>query len=225
MSQTPRSPSPFNDQFSAPYRAQWARDIGMFFRIVFDFWRGFHFLRGTRRSITIFGSARLPNTSPYYQEARTLSKYYAERGFGIITGGGPSIMTAANQGSVDGKGLSIGVNIEIPREQKMNPFVTYGHQCRYFFVRKVLLCRYSEAFIAFPGGFGTLDELFEIFSLINTQKMVVRPVVLVGKNYWKGLMDWCENTLVKEGTISAAEFKKVVVVDSAAEAISYLALP
>lgn len=205
---------------SAPFRAQFLRDVMMFFKIGFQFWRGFHVLRGTERAITIFGSARLPDNHHYCDEARNVAAYIASQGIAVITGGGPSVMQAANQGAHEAGGESIGINIHIPREQKINPFVTSGYKFYYFFVRKVLLCRYSEAFIIFPGGFGTLDEFFELITLIQTNRMIERPIVLVGREYWQGLLDWMKNTLLKAGTINQKEFDRIVVYDTAEEVIT-----
>ena len=204
----------------APFAANATADLAMFFRIVWQFWRGFHFLRHTRKAITIFGSARIHSEHPYYEEARRAAFLLSKKGFSIITGGGPSLMMAANQGAKEAGGESIGVNIHIPREQRINPHVTRGFKSRYFFVRKVLLCRYSEGFIVFPGGFGTLDETFEILTLIQTGKMIDRPIALVNKKFWSGFMKWCEDVLIPEGMINRAEFDRLKVVDTAEEAVA-----
>jgi uncharacterized protein (TIGR00730 family) len=209
--------------FSAPHRAQFFRDVGIFFRISFEFWRGFHFLRTTRRAVTIFGSARLPEQHPDCQDAAKLAAYFAKAGITVITGGGPGIMQAANRGAFQANGDSVGINIEIPREQHINPFVHRGLKSRYFFVRKVLLCRYSEAFIAYPGGFGTLDEFFELITLIQTGKMIERPVILVGRKFWAGLIEWCRTTLIPAGMISSDELNRIQLVDHADEAKEKLA--
>ena len=206
----------------APFAARWPADTAMFFRILYQFWRGFHFLRRTRKAVTIFGSARIHYPHPYYEKAHRAAFLLAKQGFAIITGGGPSLMMAANQGAKEAGGESIGINIEIPREQSINPHVTRGMKSRYFFVRKVLLCRYSEGFIIFPGGFGTLDETFEIITLIQTQRMLPRPIVLVGKEFWAGLLDWSKNTLLKEGMINQSEFERLKVVETAEEAVEFL---
>ena len=134
-------------------------------------------------------------------------------------------MLAANQGAFEAGGRSLGINIEIPREQHINPFVTAGLKCRYFFVRKVLLCRYSEGFIVFPGGFGTLDEFLEILTLIQTGKMIDRPIVLVGKDFWEGFLSWCRNTLIPEGMINEREFERIQVVSNTEEVLQVLAKP
>jgi uncharacterized protein (TIGR00730 family) len=209
---------------SAPYRAKVLADVAMFLRIAFQFWRGFHFLRNTRRAITVFGSARTPDDHPYCDLARTLARKIGEQGIAIVTGGGGAVMQAANQGAFQSGAPSIGINITIEREQRPNPYLTRSLVCRYFFVRKVLLCRYSEAFVILPGGFGTLDEFFEIVTLIQTKKMRVRPVVLVGGSFWDGLLDWCRKTLIPQGMITEAEFARIHVVDSAEDALRCLGL-
>lgn len=207
---------------AAPYRAQAFRDVAMFFRIAWEFWRGFHFLRGTSRAVTFYGSARIPNSDPLYAMAKETARAIAAEGIAIVTGGGPSLMEAANAGAIEAGGQSIGVNIFLPREQTYNPFVRHGIRIRYFFVRKVLLCRYSEAFVIFPGGFGTLDELFEIITLMKTKKMIERPVILVDHHYWRGLLDWCQKVLVPRGTISQDELDFIQIVDSSEEVVKLL---
>ena len=209
---------------AAPFRASFFKDVQIFFRISFEFWRGFHFLRGTGRAVTVFGSARLNPDHPYCLAAQELSCRLAKKGFAIITGGGGSIMQAANQGAKEGGGPSIGININLPREQYLNNFVTHGLKCQYFFVRKVLLCRYSEAFVVFPGGFGTLDEFFELITLIQTKKMIERPVVLVGSEFWRGMLDWCKSTLIPNGMITEKEFARIVVVDKIEDALRVISL-
>jgi uncharacterized protein (TIGR00730 family) len=186
----------------------------------YQFWRGFHFLRNTKRAVTIFGSARLPEDHPYCKIAYEVAFGIGKNGIAVITGGGGSIMQASNQGAFESGGPSIGINIELPREQRLNPFLTRSLRSHYFFVRKVLLCRYSEAFVVLPGGFGTLDEFFEIITLIQTGKMKYRPVVLVGTEFWSGLMDWSKRTLIKEGMITEEEYARIKVVDTANDALN-----
>lgn len=194
----------------------------MFLRISYQFWKGLHFLRDTTRAVTIFGSARLKADDPYCLDTRSLARTLSQKGFTIITGGGGSVMQAANQGAKEGGSPSVGINIELPHEQQINPHVTQGIKFRYFFVRKVLLCRYSEAFVVYPGGFGTLDEFFEIITLIQTKKMIERPIVLVGRNFWTGLLDWCKATMIPIGMITEAEFARIKLVDTGEEALAYL---
>jgi uncharacterized protein (TIGR00730 family) len=207
---------------SAPHAARFLGDLAIFFRIAREFARGFYFLRHTQRAVTIFGSARLAKDHHFCDKAREVSAALARQGFTIITGGGPSIMAAANQGAFEAGGHSIGINIEIPREQHINPFVHRGLKSRYFFVRKVLLCRYSEAFVIFPGGFGTLDEFFEIITLIQTKKMIDRPIVLVGREFWSGFIRWCDTTLMAHGMIHDHELARLKVVDTSAEVMEFL---
>jgi uncharacterized protein (TIGR00730 family) len=199
-------------------------DVAMFFRIAFQFWRGFHFLRNTRRAITVFGSARTPDDHPYCALARTVARKIGEQGIAIVTGGGGAVMQAANQGAFESGAPSIGINITIEREQKPNPYLTRSLVCRYFFVRKVLLSRYSEAFLILPGGFGTLDECFEIITLIQTGKMRARPVVLIGSEFWGGLLKWCRETLIPQGMITEAEFSRIHLADTAEEALFHLGI-
>lgn len=153
-----------------------------------------------------------------YQAARELARDLAGHDFAIITGGGPGIMEAGNRGAVEGGGKSIGVNIELPFEQGMNEFVEIAVDFRYFFVRKVMFVKYASAFVIFPGGFGTLDELFEALTLIQTGKIHNFPIVLFGTGYWTGLINWVRDTLLAEGKISAEDLRLLVVTDSVAEA-------
>lgn len=208
--------------YTAPYRARFFADVAMFFRIGFQFWKGFHFLRNTRRAVTIFGSARTPDHHPYCAIAYQIALEIAKKNIAIITGGGGAIMQAANRGAIDAGAPSIGINIEIPMEQRANPYLTRSLKCRYFFVRKVLLSRYSEAFIALPGGFGTLDELFEIITLVKTKKMKERPLVLIGTEFWGGLLKWAKEVLVRDGMISEIEYQSIHVVDTPEEALKLL---
>jgi uncharacterized protein (TIGR00730 family) len=189
------------------------------FRISLEFikgFRGFHFLGP---SITVFGSARFHEGHPYYALARNTGKVLAEGGFNIITGGGPGIMEAAGRGGLEGKRLSVGANIVLPHEQKPNPYLSKVVTFYYFFVRKVILVKYSVAFIVLPGGFGTLDEFFEALTLIQTGKLYQFPVVLMGREYWKGLLDWMENTLVAQGAITKEDLAYLTVTDDPKEAL------
>jgi uncharacterized protein (TIGR00730 family) len=163
------------------------------FRIMSEFVEGFTFLAQIERSVTFFGSARLPESSPYYQQARELALRLAARGFTIVTGGGPGIMQAANQGAYEVGGNSVGLNIQLPTEQRTNPYVRQSMSFHYFFSRKVILDFSAEAYIFFPGGFGTLDEFFELVTLVQTGKIDRgEPVILVGSEFWQPLVDWLE---------------------------------
>lgn len=168
-------------------------------RIMSEFVEGFTFLSRIRKNVTIFGSARVESTHPYYQLARRLAEQLAVRGFTIVTGGGPGIMQAGNQGAVEGNGLSVGLNIQLPMEQRINPYVRQFMSFHYFFSRKVMLDFSAEAYIFFPGGYGTLDELFEVLTLAQTGKIERSvPIILIGTEFWKPLTSWLENTLLKQ---------------------------
>jgi uncharacterized protein (TIGR00730 family) len=161
------------------------------FRIMSEFVDGFEFLSKLERTVTIFGSARLPEDNPYYQKATDLARRLAQENFTIVTGGGPGIMEAANRGAVEGEGLSVGLNIELPLEQEFNPYVKQGMGFHFFFSRKFMLDYSALAYVYFPGGYGTLDELFTVLTLIQTGKADrVVPVVLIGKAFWQPLCDW-----------------------------------
>ena len=190
------------------------------FRIMSEFVEGFQFLSQFSKEVTVFGSARLAPQNRWYKEAVKMGKILAENGFSVITGGGPGIMEAANKGahSVDPK-KSIGINIQLPSE----PYVTKSKGFYYFFTRKVMLAASAQAYIYFPGGFGTSDELFEMITLIQTKKMVKIPVVLVGKDFWQPMLDWMNNTMANEyKTIAPTDRRLFHVVDTAEEAMKYV---
>lgn len=188
-------------------------------RIMAEFVEGFEKLGDVKDAVAIFGSARTPTSDPSYVQAVHTAKLLAEAGFPIITGGGPGIMQAANQGALDGNGLSIGCNIELPHEQGTNPYVRRSLFFRFFFVRKTMFAKYSMAFVVFPGGYGTLDELFEALTLIQTGKVSVFPVVLVGKKFWQGLVDWLRQTMLAEGKISPGDLDLFHVTDDPEEVV------
>jgi uncharacterized protein (TIGR00730 family) len=189
------------------------------FRIMAEFVEGFQFLSEFRREVTIFGSARTPETDRWYHEARALGRMLAECGFTVITGGGPGIMEAANRGAHDADGISVGLNIELPREQRANPYITHGRGFHYFFTRKVMLAASAQAYVFFPGGFGTLDELFEMVVLIQTGKAQRIPVVCVGREFWEPLLAYCETVMCdKFAAIDRSELDYFRVVDTAKEA-------
>jgi uncharacterized protein (TIGR00730 family) len=187
-------------------------------RIMGEFVEGFERLGDVRDAVTIIGSARTGLTDPYYAAATATARLLAEDGFPVITGGGPGIMEAANKGAVEGDGLSIGVNIELPHEQDTNVYVRRKMFFRFFFVRKTMLAKYSRAVVAFPGGYGTLDELFEFLTLVQTGKMAPIPIVLFGSAFWAPLVDWMRGTILSEGKVSAADLDLFRVVDDPAEA-------
>src|SRR5918998_1451340 len=172
-------------------------DTWRVFRIMGEFVEGFDELATVTRGVSIFGSARTPLDSPHYAAAQETAALLVRAGFAVITGGGPGIMEAANRGAFEAKGVSIGCNIELPFEQGANPYQTRSLRFNYFFVRKTMFVKYSTAFIIFPGGFGTFDELFEALTLIQTHKIRNFPVVLYGSKFWAGLLDWLESTILK----------------------------
>jgi uncharacterized protein (TIGR00730 family) len=187
-------------------------------RIMGEFIEGFDNLHDVRRGVSIFGSARTHPDDPQYQAAQEVSKLLAQAGFAIITGAGPGIMEAANKGAKEGGGRSIGCNIELPFEQGANPYVDTLVNFRYFFVRKTMFIKYSNAFIIFPGGFGTLDEAFEALTLIQTGKIYQFPVILFGRHYWAGLIRWIQSRVLGEGKISPGDLDLMLLTDDPQEA-------
>ena len=186
-------------------------------RILSEFVEGFDALASVGPAVTIFGSARTREDSPYYELARDIARRLTERGFAIITGGGGGIMEAANRGCQEAGGLSIGCNIELPHEQGLNPYVDLGVEFRYFFARKTMFVKYADAFVIMPGGFGTLDELFESLTLIQTGKVRDFPVVLVGSDYWRGLLDWLRHVQLPAGSLSPSDLDLLKLTDDPAE--------
>jgi uncharacterized protein (TIGR00730 family) len=191
-------------------------------RIMGEFVEGFDTLHDIRNAVTIFGSARTTAEDPYHDKAIETARLLAREGFPIITGGGPGIMEAANRGAQEGNGLSIGCNIELPFEQHLNPYVERSINFRYFFVRKTMFVKYSTAFVVFPGGFGTLDELFESLTLIQTGKVKHFPVVLMGKAYWAGLVEWLRERVAGEGKIATKDLDLFHVTDDSADAVRWI---
>ncbi len=192
-------------------------------RIQSEFVDGFGTLAEVGPAISVFGSARTPPGTPYYEAAVELGAALAEAGFATITGGGPGIMEAANKGAHRAGGGSVGLVIELPFEDEMNKYVTLGINFRYFFVRKVMFLKYAQGFVAFPGGFGTFDELFEVLTLVQTRKITSFPVVLFGSSYWRGLLDWLATESEGQGFISPGDLDLFLVTDDVAEAVSHLA--
>ena len=188
-------------------------------RIQAEFVDGFGALAELGPAVTVFGSARTPRTDPMYRAARHVGRKLAEQGVAVITGGGPGIMEAANCGAAKAGGKSVGLGIELPHEQGINKWVNLGITFRYFFVRKTMFVKYSSGAIIFPGGFGTLDEAFELLTLVQTHKVARTPVVLFGTEYWQGLMDWLEGTVREAGNISPLDPELVVVTDDEDEAV------
>ena len=191
-------------------------------RILAEFVDGFDALAGIPPGVSVFGSARITEADPMYAAARRLGALAAEAGFAVITGGGPGVMEAANRGCHEAGGVSVGCNIELPFEQHLNPYVNLGIDFRYFFVRKTMFVKYADAFVVFPGGFGTLDELFEALTLVQTGKILHFPVVLYGSDYWSGLLDWLRRRTLAEGKISTDDFDIFRCCDDPAEAMAHI---
>ncbi len=191
-------------------------------RIMGEFVEGFEKLGDIQDAVAMFGSARIDPSDPHYSMAVETARLLSEAGFPIITGGGPGIMEAANKGAVEGGGVSIGCNIELPHEQGTNQYVRRSMYFRFFFVRKTMFAKYSIAFVVFPGGYGTLDELFEALTLIQTGKVSGFPVVLMGRDYWQGLVDWLRDTMVRERKIDKADLKLFRVTDKPAEVLKII---
>lgn len=191
-------------------------------RIAREFMRGIRALDGVGPAVTVFGSARFRPRHPWYRLAVEMGQRLAAAGYTVVTGGGPGIMEAANRGARLARGRSIGLNIKLPQEQKPNPYVDRFVEFRYFFVRKVMLVKYSNAFVVMPGGFGTLDELFEVTTLIQTQKLRRFPVVLMGTRFWGRLREFVTDTLVGEGAVSRSELDFAYLTDDPGEAMDYI---
>ena len=194
-------------------------------RILSEFVEGFDALNDVGPAITVFGSARTHPDDPYYAAGRALGAALARKGFAVITGGGPGIMEAVNRGCHEAGGLSVGCNIELPREQELNPYVDLGVEFRYFFVRKNMFVKYARGFVIFPGGLGTLDELFESLTLAQTGKIEHFPIVLFGSSYWKGLLDWMRAVVLAAGAMGADDFDLMTVTDDPEEAAEMATKP
>lgn len=187
-------------------------------RIQGEFVNGIDSLAEVGAGVAVFGSARFGEDNPYYAQARALGAKLAEAGFAVITGGGPGLMEAANRGAFEAGGISVGCNIELPFEQSENRYTTLSIDFRYFFVRKTMFVKYANGFVIFPGGFGTLDELFEALTLVQTRKISRFPIVLFGSSYWNGLLDWVKGTQLVHGAISPEDMNLLIVTDSIDEA-------
>src|SRR5881227_755869 len=194
-------------------------------RILSEFVEGFDALNDVGPAITVFGSARTKQDDPFYAAGRQLGAALANRGFAVITGGGPGIMEAVNRGCHEAGGLSVGCNIELPREQALNPYVDLGVEFRYFFVRKTMFVRFARGFVIFPGGFGTLDELFESLTLAQTGKIEHFPIVLFGSTYWKGLLGWLRREALGHGLVSDDDMKLMTLTDDPEEAAEMATRP
>lgn len=202
-----------------------SKDTWIIFRIMSEFVEGFETMSAIGPCVSIFGSARTKPDHPYYKLATEIAVKLTENGFGVITGGGPGIMEAGNKGAKESGGASVGLNIDLPFEQQPNVFIDRDKSIdfNYFFVRKVMFIKYAQGFIVLPGGFGTLDELFESLTLIQTQKIHPFPVVLVGKEFWGGMIDWLKGTVAEQyGYISPVDMDLFGIVDTAEEAVKYI---
>lgn len=198
------------------------RDSWRVQRIQSEFVSGFDALENVAEAVTVFGSARIKERTPEYELARELGRLLGHEGFAVITGGGPGAMEATNRGAYEAGAESIGLNIELPFEQHTNPWITLTMNFRYFFVRKTMFVKYAQAFVCLPGGFGTLDELFEAVTLVQTEKVLKFPIVLIGQDFWGPLVDWLRNTLEAEGKISPGDVDLMQVVDTPAEAVAII---
>ena len=198
-------------------------DSWRMFRIMSEFVEGFDAMSAVDvPAVTIYGSARTPRTDKYYLLTEQIAGHLARLGYGVITGGGPGIMEAANKGAIEAGGISIGLNISLPHEQAPNPYANFPLHFKYFFVRKVMFMKYSMAFICMPGGFGSLDELFEALTLIQTQRIKPFPIVLVGSEFWSGLVDWIKDKLLASGNISDEDVFLFQVLDDEEEVVNYI---
>ncbi len=195
------------------------KDTWRLFHIIAEFVEGFETLSQCHPAVSIFGSTRVKPDDEIYSKAERIGELLAQNGFSIITGGGPGVMEAANKGASKVGGKSIGLNIELPLEQKPNPYANITLRFRYFFVRKVMFVKYAVAYIILPGGFGTLDELFESVTLIQTNKIKPFPVILVGSEYWRGLLDWLRDVVLKEGKISPSDLEIFSLIDDPEEVL------
>jgi len=192
------------------------------FRIMAEFVEGIESFAEVGNAVTIFGSARVKPDDPYYRKAEYLAHRLAEEGFSIITGGGPGIMEAGNKGAMEAGGKSVGMNIRLPFEQKPNPYANVSLEYKYFFIRKVMFIKYAMAYVVLPGGFGTLDELFEALTLMQTKRIKSFPVILMGSEFWRGLIDWIKDTILRESKISANDLSLIEIIDDPEEVVRHI---
>jgi len=198
------------------------KDSWRMFRFLAEFVEGFEVMPEVYPAVTIFGSSRAKPKSPYYKTTVKVARLLVENGFNVISGGGPGIMEAANKGAAEAGGKSVGLHIQLPNEQKPNKYANVRLGFKYFFIRKVMFVKYAVAYIIMPGGFGTLDELFEALTLIQTKRIKYFPIILMDSQFWNGLLDWVKNTLIKENTVSKSDFDIFNVVDTPEEAINII---
>ncbi len=190
------------------------------FRIMAEFVDGFETMAEIYPAVSIFGSSRVGPDEPLYEKTRSIARLFAENGFHVITGGGPGLMEAANRGAAEGGARSVGLNIQLPLEQEANPYANVRLDFRYFFIRKVIFIKYAQAYVVLPGGFGTLDELFEALTLIQTDRIKPFPVILVGNDYWKGLLEWVHSRLLETGKISPEDLDLIQLLDEPSEVLA-----
>lgn len=192
------------------------------FRIMAEFVDAIETLSRVNQAVTIFGSARIKPGNPYYEKTDYLARKLVKAGFSVITGGGPGIMEAANKGAAEAGGTSVGMNIQLPFEQKPNPYANIAINYHYFFIRKVMFVKYAMAYVILPGGFGTLDELFEALTLIQTRRIKGFPVILMGSEYWRGLLHWMKNTMLKEDMILPEDLELLKIIDDPDEVVKHI---
>jgi hypothetical protein len=205
------------------HRREWkTKDAWRSLRILSEFVEGFDTLADLPPAVSVFGSARSKPDSPECEMAAQLGAALAEAGYAVITGGGPGVMEAANRGATEAGGMSVGLGIELPFEQGLNDWVAVGIDFRYFFVRKTMFVKYAQAFVVLPGGFGTLDELFEAITLVQTKKVTRFPVILMGVDYWSGLIDWMRKTLLADGKVSESDLDLIQLTDDVEEAVQII---
>lgn len=198
------------------------KDTWRLFHILAEFVEGFEVMPEAYPAVSIFGSARIKPGSPVYRDTVKIAKLLVENGFNVISGGGPGVMEAANKGAAEAGGKSVGLHIELPKEQKPNPYANVRLKFKYFFIRKVMFVKYAVAYVIMPGGYGTLDELFEALTLIQTNRIRPFPVILMGSNFWNGLIHWLRDTLVAEKTLSPEDLNIFQVVDRPEEAVEII---
>ena len=192
------------------------------FRIMAEFVESIEVLSNVHNAVTIFGSARVKPGDKYYQMAEKLGQLLAQNGFAVITGGGPGIMEAGNKSAAEGGGQSLGMNIKLPFEQKPNPYANLQLDYKYFFIRKVMFVKYAVAYVIMPGGYGTMDEFFEALTLIQTKRMRSFPIILMGRDYWQGLLDWLQNSMLKNNMILPFDLEMIQIIDEPEEVVKHI---
>ena len=192
------------------------------FRIMAEFVESIEALSKVNNAVTIFGSARVKPDDVYYQKAERLGQLLAQNGFSVITGGGPGIMEAANKGAAEANGKSVGMNIRLPFEQKPNPYANIHLDYKYFFIRKVMFVKYALAYVILPGGYGTMDEFFEALTLIQTKRVKSFPLILMGSEYWQGLLDWLKNSMLHKSMILPSDYEMIQIIDDPEEVVKHI---